>query len=67
MTDDANLARHWKYLNADAGEGKLHKSLDKDFYSWKEEHIKRGANLADALSTIRMQLNAKKSQIASTP
>jgi hypothetical protein len=67
MTDDANLARHWKYLNADSGDGKLHKSLDKDFYMWKEELLKRGPNIADALSTIKMQLNAKKSQIAQSP
>jgi hypothetical protein len=35
MKQDANMARHWKYLANEVRLNKLPKCLDKDFYAWK--------------------------------
>lgn len=47
MKDDANLARHWKYLNQEARLSSLPKSLDKDYYAWKIDFDKKGTNFCD--------------------
>lgn len=52
MSHDANLARHWKYLNQDARLSNLPKSLDKDFYAWKQEFDKKGTNYTDDLKSF---------------
>lgn len=66
MSHDANLARHWKYLNQDARLSNLPKSLDKDFYAWKQEFDKKGTNYTDDLKSFVSQLNIKKKAIATT-
>jgi hypothetical protein len=52
MKPEANLARHWKYLNHDKNGTPLNKSLDKDFYAWKQEFDKKGAQFAENILLI---------------
>lgn len=65
MKNDANLARHWKYLNQEARLSTLPKSLDKDFYAWKVDFDKKGDKYCDAMRDFAKQLNSKKALMAS--
>jgi len=52
MKYDANLARHWKYLNQELKLSSLPKSLDKDFYAWKINFDKKGTNYTDDMKSF---------------
>lgn len=64
LKNDANLARHWKYLNQEARLSTLPKSLDKDFYAWKIDFDKKGDKFCESMREYAKQLNSKKALMA---
>jgi hypothetical protein len=52
MKQDANLARHWKYLNQESKLASLNKSLDKDYYQWRVDFEKKGTNFCDEMRSF---------------
>ena len=64
MTNDANLARHWKYLSQESRFSTLPISLDKDFYDWKVDFDKKGDKFCDSMRDFVKQLNSKRALMA---
>ena len=58
MKPEANLARHWKYINNELRINKLPTALDKDFYEWKQDFDKKGTAFTDeAFDFVKLNLN----------